>query len=76
LIAVRRSLSAGLPIAPPSVSRLAVSGNCALRRRRPGPVADTLAIAAPRQLAHRCAIDFTLKTQEIFVITDVSWRFS
>jgi len=34
------------------------------------------AFAAPRQPAHQRAIDVTLKTQEIFVIADVSWQFS
>jgi len=37
---------------------------------------STPAIAASRHAAHRRAIDFTRKTQEIFVITDVSWQFS
>jgi len=59
-----------------SVSRRAVSGNCALRRRAADPRADSLAMARSRRRAHRRAIDFTRNLLMIFVIADVSWQFS
>jgi hypothetical protein len=68
LALTRRRTIVGIPAG--GVSNLRGLASRAPRRR------DDRGKHARCQPAHRCASDFTRKTRALFVIADVSWRFS